>query len=288
MSTTMDNLTEPTIGSVLAREDRNASPQRRSVEVLIVDDDRAASYSLWALLHWRPGIRISAIVDSPSEAFKAIGRLRPDICLVAAALGEPEWLSLCHAVKQLPQPPRVILYGERASDELEGMGMIAGVDGTVSRYGDADRLEQTIKRIAGGDLGEQPTLAADGIIDLIDRVADPDRPIAAMLLEGVSPDDIAWTQGISARSFRARRREIVKRIERSADRRSVAPVTPPPLRDPRSDHQPAANGGWTLPGRLGVTLPVTPEARLAALADSPGCDPQADDGSQQANVVAVA
>lgn len=68
----------------------------------------------------------------------------------------------------------------------------------------------------------------------------------------------------------------------------VAPVTRPPLRDPRSDDQPAANGGWTLPGRLGVTLPVTPEGRLAALADSPGCDPQADDGSQQANVVAVA
>lgn len=69
--------------------------------------------------------------------------------------------------------------------------MIAGIGGTVSRYGDADRLERTINRIAGGDLGEQPTLAADGIIDLIDRVADPDRPIAAMLLEGVPPDDIA-------------------------------------------------------------------------------------------------
>ena len=51
MSTTMDNLTEPTIGSVLAREDRNASPQRRSVEVLLVADDRAVSSSLWALLH---------------------------------------------------------------------------------------------------------------------------------------------------------------------------------------------------------------------------------------------
>jgi DNA-binding NarL/FixJ family response regulator len=262
MSTTTIEMPEATERSLLARDDGGAGLRPRPVEVLLVDDDRTASYSLWSLLNWRPGIRISASVDSPTEAFKAIRRLRPDICLVAAALGEHEGTSLCHAVKQLPQPPRVILYGDRASDELEGAGMIAGVDGTVSRYGDADRLEQTIKRVASGDIGEQPRLGADCIRDLIDRVADPDRPIAAMLLEGVPPDDIAWTQGISASSFRARRREIVKRIERSADSRSVARVTRHALRDPRSDDQQAANGGWTLPGRPGVTLPVTPEPRL--------------------------
>jgi DNA-binding NarL/FixJ family response regulator len=288
MSTTTINIPEATEGSVQAGGHPMPEPRPRTVEVLLVDDDRAASYSLWSLLNWRPGIRVSATVDSPTDAFKAIGRLRPDICLVAAALGEHEGPSLCHAIKQLPQPPRVILYGERASDELEGTGMIAGVDGTVSRYRDADRLERMIKRIAGGDLGDQPTLAFDGIIELIDRVADRDRPIAAMLLEGVSPDDIAWTQGISASSFRARRREIVKRIERSADSPAVARVTRPALRDPRSDDQQAANGGWTLPGRPGVTLPVAPLACPDALADSPGSDPQPDDGSQQANVVAIA
>jgi DNA-binding NarL/FixJ family response regulator len=246
MSTPMDNLRKPTKASVLAREDGNANLQRPTVNVLLVDDDGAASYSLWALLNWRPDIRISATVDSPAEAFKAIDRLRPDICLVAAALGEHEGLGLCHAVKQLPQPPRVILYGDGVSDELEGMGVIAGVDGTVSRYGDADRLEQKIKRVAGGDLGEPPTLGAGCIGDLIDRVANRDRPIAAMLLDGVRPDDIAWTQGISLRSFRARRRKIVSRIAGSAASRSAHRVTCSRPHDLRGDDQPGANGGWRL------------------------------------------
>lgn len=288
MSTTIDNLLEPTRGSVLTLEDGNANPRGRTVEVLLVDDDRTASYSLWALLSWRPGIRISATVHSPTEAITAIRRLEPDVCLVAAAVGEGEGLSLCHAIKQLPEPPRVLMYSERASAELEGAGMIAGVDGTVSRYGDADQLERTIKRLAGDELGEQPTVGADCVGDLIDGVPDPDRPIAAMLLERVWPDDIAGALGISASSFRVRRREIVKRIGRSVGSRSVQGGTRLPVSDLRHRDRHAVNGGRKLPARRRVVPLVSPEPRPAASANAPGCDRRADDDSSQTHVVAVA
>jgi DNA-binding NarL/FixJ family response regulator len=288
MSTTIDNLPKPTRRSALTPEDDNADPRSRTVEVVLVDDDRTASYSLWALLSWRPGIRISAIVQSPTEAITAIRRLRPDVCMVAAAVGEGEGLNICHAIKQLPEPPRVLVYDERASAELEGAGMIAGVDGTVSRYGDADRLERTIKRLAGGELGEQPTVGADCVGDLIDRVPDRDRPIAAMLLERVWPDDIAEVLGISASSFRARRREIVKRIGRSVGGRSVQGVTRLPLSDLRHRDSPAVNGGRELPARRRVVPLVSPEPRPAARAHAPCCDRRGVDDCLHTHVVAVA
>jgi DNA-binding NarL/FixJ family response regulator len=223
----MTNLPESTEASLLARYDGRHEEQLRTLEVLLVDDDRAASYSLWALLNWRPEIRIST-TESAADAIMAIRRLRPDACLIAAALGEQEGLRLCYAIKQLPQPPRVLVYGDRPSGELDGAAMIAGADGTVSRYGDADSLERTIKRIVDGDLVQQATFAADWVHDLIDRVQDRDRAIAAMLLERVPPDEIAHTLGISASSLRMRRREIVRRIEQSLGSQSAGSSQRPP------------------------------------------------------------
>jgi DNA-binding NarL/FixJ family response regulator len=228
MSPATTNLSEYFEASVPARHDGTQQEQPRALEVLLVDDDRAAGYRLWALLNWRPEIRICATAESAAEAIKAIRGLRPDACLIAAALGEQEGLRLCHAIKQLPNPPWVLIYGDYPSGELDGAALIAGADGAVSRYGDADAFERTIKCIVAGNLVQQAPVGADRVHDLIDRVQARDRAIATMLMERVPPDDIAHTLGISASSLRVRRREIVRRLEQSLRSQSASSSQRPP------------------------------------------------------------
>ena len=182
------------------------------VAVLLVDDDREASYALWALLHWQPGIRVCATAESAADALTMASRLKPDVCLVSAAIEHGEGLWLAHRITELRRPPRVIIHTEDPGCELPASAMFARASAVVWRYGDPDHLVSTIKAAAAGG-HELPTVTADAIGELIDLLEDCDRPIASMLLLQIAPDEIARTLGISARKLRARRREIVKRLE---------------------------------------------------------------------------
>jgi FixJ family two-component response regulator len=55
---------------------------------------------------------------------------------------------------------------------------------------------------------------------MLDRVEDRDRAILAMLQEGVHPDDIAATVGISAATLRRRRARITARLRYPPKRRA--------------------------------------------------------------------
>ncbi|MDQ2896313.1 MAG: response regulator [Actinomycetota bacterium] len=127
-------------------------PEAQVVTVLLVDDDCAASYSLWALLNWQPGIRVCATAESAVEAIGLVRRLRPDVCLVSAALEGGEGVRLAHRITELPEPSRVIIYTEHAGQDLAAMGAIAGAADAVWRYGDADQLARTIKATAARGL----------------------------------------------------------------------------------------------------------------------------------------
>lgn len=117
------------------------------IDVLLVDDDCVASYSLWALLRWQPGIRICATARSGAGAITAVQRLRPGVCLVSAALGSGEGIRVARRLKQLSDPPRVLIYAAETL-ELEALGEAAViVDGVVWRYGDPDELAATIRRV---------------------------------------------------------------------------------------------------------------------------------------------
>lgn len=181
----------------------------RAVDVLIVDDYSRASYSVWALLRWQHPIRVST--SDGADAVAAVQRGRPAVCLVSAALGP----RAIHRLTELAEAPRVLVYADRRTADLEGIAVIAGPDGVVWRYGDPEVLAKTITRVAAGH--ERPSVLPSRAIDrLIDYVEDRDRPIAAMLLLRTPVDEIARTLGISARALRVRRCELVRRLEPTA------------------------------------------------------------------------
>ncbi|MEO6859514.1 MAG: response regulator [Solirubrobacteraceae bacterium] len=213
MSATVINDSESRPTPAAAR-DEAAPGAEPAVAVMIVDDDRAASYSLWALLNWQPGIRICATASSAVEAVKLVRRRKPGVCLVSAALEAGEGVHPARRLMELPEPPRVILYADRLGRELEAVAAITGAAGAVGRYGDPGQLACTIRRTAAGEHG-LPTVSANAIGELIDLVEGHDRPIATMLLQRISPDEIARTLGISGSNVRTRRGEILKRLEQS-------------------------------------------------------------------------
>jgi DNA-binding NarL/FixJ family response regulator len=176
------------------------------IGVLIIDDDGRSGYSLWALLNWQAGIAVC--MATSADAPGVIRQERPAVCLVSACLG----LRYVHRLTRLPDASRVLVYADRRTAELDGMMAIAGADGIIWRYGDPGQLVNLIRRAATGR-GAAAGPAAGAIDGLLGRVEDRDRPIAAMLLLRTPVDEIARTLGISASALRARRHELLRRLD---------------------------------------------------------------------------
>jgi two-component system response regulator DesR len=191
----------------------NARRGLGDIDVLIADDRRGVSYSVWALLTWKEGIRLIANVQSGEEALRVARERKPCVCLVSATLLARDGLELAHQLKHLGDPPRVLIYADSIDERLAASAVIAEADGVVWRYQDPEETAAAIRRVASGQQNF-PTLARDGFAQLAASLDDRDRAIVALLLDNAHPDDIASTLGLSARLLRERRQAIRKRLGR--------------------------------------------------------------------------
>ena len=187
---------------------------RDEIDLLIVDDHRAARYSVWALLSWKRDMRVTGTASSSAEALTLVKRRRPHVCLISAALGQGEALTLASRMKHLIDPPRVLIFADAVDQRLACAATVAGADGILCRYADPEEQAGIVRRVASGEQ-QFPRLQPAEIHALLGQVEDRDRAIVAMLLEHTPSDHIAGLLGISARSLALRRQNILKRLEPS-------------------------------------------------------------------------
>lgn len=242
-----------------APNSRNGDDARRrgEIDLLIVDDHRAARYSVWALLSWKRDIRVTGTANSSAEALTLAKRRRPHACLISATLGRGEALTLASRMKHLVDPPRVLIFADAVDQHLAGAATVAGADGVLCRYADPEEQAGIVRRAASGER-QFPKLQLTAIHALLDQVEDRDRAIVAMLMEHAPPDDIAGLLGISARSLELRRQNILKRLGATCgvdDRRQ----------DGRGHHDPVATAGSYETRQSGET--GTPERKVRPTSD---------------------
>jgi DNA-binding NarL/FixJ family response regulator len=181
------------------------------IELLIVGDRRFASPGVCTRPDSHRGIRIIAALETSDIALRVAREQKPHVCMVSAALDAGDWLSLVRRLKQLDDPPRVLVYGAPDS-RATAMAVIANADGVLRRYGAPEKLGEVVNRVAAGEK-LPPDLAPDEFHELLDCVDDRDRAIVSMLLERIPPDNIASTLGLSARSLRMHRQAILTRLD---------------------------------------------------------------------------
>ena len=198
---------------------------------MLASDDLAARYSVWALLRFRSDVRTIVTASSSLEALMLARCRRPHVVLISATLGRGDGLKLATSLKHLVRPPRVLIFADVVDARLAGAAFLAGADGLLWRYADTDQQAGVIRRVVSGEL-HFPDLRPDAVLALLDRVEDRDRPIVAMLLQGIPPDDVARTLGISARALERRRARIRKTLANltggNEEQSSVTPLPTTP------------------------------------------------------------
>jgi DNA-binding NarL/FixJ family response regulator len=188
-----------------------ADRRTADIDLLIVDDRRVTAPDVGTMPSCHRGIRVIATVESSDVALRVAREHKPHVCMVSATRDAGDWLSLVRRLRQLDDPPRVLIYGAPDS-RVTGTAIIANADGVLRAHAGPEELREVVTRLAaGGKL--HPDLAPNELHALLDCVDDRDRAIVAMLLEHIPPDYIASTLGLSGRSLQLRRQAILTRLD---------------------------------------------------------------------------
>jgi DNA-binding NarL/FixJ family response regulator len=192
------------------------------VGVLVVDDHQAVRAELERLLGADAEL---APVISASNASVAIGRacqFRPLLAVVDFRLPGRDGISLTLELKQLPEPPGVVIYSAFAAPRLALAAIVAGADAIVEKGTSGRQLTAVVSAVLAGAHPLAP-LSATALGAAIGCLAVEDRPLVTMLNGGSAADQVAKTLGITLEWLQLRRWAIVRLLV-GAER--LAPPSP--------------------------------------------------------------
>ena len=182
-----------------------------AIRVLVVDDHTAVRIGLGGLLEDRSDIEVVATAASAREALADAARVAPDVAVVDFHLGDGDGLTLCRAMKRLPRPPRVLVYSAYADGSLTAAAVVAGADAVLSKGTLGEEVVRTIRTLAHGRRAIPPIPRAV-LRSLRARLEPADQSILGMLIQGITPSEVASVLRISQSRLESRRAAIVSAL----------------------------------------------------------------------------
>lgn len=190
------------------------------IRTLIVDDHAAVRAGLMSILRREPGLVPLGAVGSAEEALRDARRLEPQVALIDYQLPDGDGLTLCRDLKQLPNPPRVVVYSAFARPALAVAAKLAGAEGMLDKGVEVDDLFDTVRAVGRGETA-LPPLAPEMISRCTARLAANDVSIFGMVMSGTSIEDIASVIGIGEQEvedrLRAMLRDLLSETEAGGD-----------------------------------------------------------------------
>ncbi|MGO9320098.1 MAG: response regulator transcription factor [Solirubrobacteraceae bacterium] len=194
--------------------DRDVAPdsRRRQIRLLVVDDHPAVRLGVVQLLEGQRDLSVEVVCIDAEGAVAEAELVDVDVAIVDYHLGGRNGLWACRRLKQMAQPPRVIVYSAFANDHLAACCGVAGADGLLSKGGLGSELCDAVRAVNRGrrllPKPSQPTA------DMLRRRLDEaEQPIFGMLMAGIPRFEIERTLGMSARELSSREAAMLRKLE---------------------------------------------------------------------------
>jgi len=126
---------------------------RDSFRILIVDDSPYVRESLGWLLRDEPGLTVAGDAANGADAISQAVKLKPDAVILDIELPDTDGFAITRQLKQLPDPPLVVLLSIHNDALSKQRGVEAGCDAFVEKgSGWSELLTVLKKNLADPDL----------------------------------------------------------------------------------------------------------------------------------------
>jgi DNA-binding NarL/FixJ family response regulator len=202
--------------------------QDHRIRVLIADDHPAVRVGIRRLLVEQPDMRIV------TEAKSAVGAVTgtaasPQVAVIDYHLGDRNGLWVTRRLRQLVRPPRVLIYSAFTDDAaLAIAAVVAGADGLLSKSSIGEELCVAIRRLAAGHR-YLPSISASVTRAMSARLDPRQQTIVAMLVHGISPEQITARLPITTQQLETQQSAILAMLAPAATRARQPTWTRKPL-----------------------------------------------------------
>jgi len=180
--------------------------------VLIVDDHPAVRAGLVALLDAEPDLELGPPAAGAQEALRLAQRSPPELALLDVSLPDGDGIRLCLELKQLPAPPRVLLYTAFVTPTMVLKGSLAGADGLVEKGAPAAELTGAIRRVLAGEPC-MPPLDLDLLSGRAEQLSAEELSIVGLRLASSQVGEIADALRLAPEEVVARIRRVLGAFE---------------------------------------------------------------------------
>ncbi|GAB1823768.1 response regulator transcription factor [Herbidospora sp. RD11066] len=176
------------------------------IKVLIAEDHDLIRGALIALLSEERDIRVIEEVSRGDEILTAVVDSKPDVALLDIGLPGIDGLEAAGLIRELEQPPPVLILTSVGSPGNFDRAMAAGVRGFLVKDAPAHRLTDAIRAVARGERYIDLDLADDGGNGDPEITTNPltarEITVLSALAAGGRSSDLRGSLGLSAHTIR--------------------------------------------------------------------------------------
>ncbi len=180
--------------------------------ILIVDDHPAVRAGLVALFDGEGDFELAPPAEGATEALQLAERSPPELAVLDVSLRDGDGIRLCLELKQLPVPPRVLLYTAFVTPTVILKGSLAGADGLVEKGAPAAELVRAIRQVAAGE-SRMPPLDRDLLSGRTERLSAEELSIVGLRLASSQVSEIADALRLPPQEVVARIGRLLARLE---------------------------------------------------------------------------
>jgi DNA-binding NarL/FixJ family response regulator len=207
-----------------------------AIRVLLIDDDPLVRAGLRMILSSAEDLTVVGEVRDGSQAVQAVREHRPDVVLMDIRMPELDGISATKQLRELPQPPHVIVLTTFHLDDYVIRALRVGASGFLLKDTPPTDIVNAIRVVATGEAMLSPAVTRTLLARLADTaindrraaatarlaaLSDREREVAVAVAAGGSNADIAAQLYLSEATVKAYVSRLLTKLD-AANRVQIA------------------------------------------------------------------
>lgn len=197
-------------------------PMAETIHIVIIDDHPVISHGVKSVLQKNEEMIVIGEAGTVDEAVPLVEKLAPEVVVLDISLEGADGVSLIKRLHQASPASRIVMYTMHAEAAYVSRSLRGGALGYILKSDRMAELISAVRAVSQGKIYLSGQIPATVLQELltgsgegyggVDSLTSREYEIAALLAQGLRPEEIGRTLCISPKTVRVHRANIMRKF----------------------------------------------------------------------------